>query len=192
MPTQESSPDFLEFAWIWNHVQHQPTPAPHRRIARWLQARHDGGDQRLLLMAFRGCGKSTMVGLFCAWRLLRAPDTRIRKHGMGLIESEFADVVDGAPQNLKTRIAFHHRDLIRWHITCEVILSGEKPVESPGNFRHFNEAQAPCWRAATPIFILRFKHQKRIWTKLRNTIRAGANWRAPPREPAFGTPKGSA
>jgi hypothetical protein len=46
MPTQESSPDFLEFAWIWNHVQHQPTPAPHRRIARWLQARHDGGEQQ--------------------------------------------------------------------------------------------------------------------------------------------------
>ena len=75
MTTTEA--DFLEFAWIWNAVQGQGVPAPHRRIARWLQARWDAGDRRLLLMAFRGCGKSTMVGLFCAWRLLRAPDTRI-------------------------------------------------------------------------------------------------------------------
>ena len=28
-------------------------------------------------MAFRGCGKSTMVGLFCAWLLLRNPNLRI-------------------------------------------------------------------------------------------------------------------
>ena len=77
MTTPEERPDFLEFAWIWNHLQGQATPAPHRRIARWLQGRWEAGDHRLLLMAFRGCGKSTLVGLFCAWRLLRAPDTRI-------------------------------------------------------------------------------------------------------------------
>ena len=39
MASQEETPDFLEFAWIWNRLQGQPTPAPHRRIARWLQAR---------------------------------------------------------------------------------------------------------------------------------------------------------
>lgn len=75
MPT--ATADFLEFAWVWNAAQGQGTPAVHRRIARWLQARRDGGDRRLLLMAFRGCGKSTLVGLFCAWRLLREPDSRI-------------------------------------------------------------------------------------------------------------------
>ena len=41
--------DFLEFAWVWNAAQGQGTPAVHRRIARWLQARRDGGDRRLLL-----------------------------------------------------------------------------------------------------------------------------------------------
>jgi hypothetical protein len=47
MATQEELPDFLEFVWIWNNVQNQPTPAPHRRIARWLQARRDAEDHRL-------------------------------------------------------------------------------------------------------------------------------------------------
>jgi len=108
MPTQESSPDFLEFAWIWNHVQHQPTPAPHRRIARWLQARHDGGDQRLLLMAFRGCGKSTMVGLFCAWRLLRAPDTRI--------------LVLAADQALAVKMVAQVRRILERHPLCKPLL----------------------------------------------------------------------
>ena len=73
----EATADFLEFAWVWNAAQGQGTPAVHRRIARWLQARRAAGDRRLLLMAFRGCGKSTLVGLYCAWRLLREPDLRI-------------------------------------------------------------------------------------------------------------------
>lgn len=75
--TTTATADFLEFAWVWNAAQGQGTPAVHRRIARWLQARRDAGDHRLLLMAFRGCGKSTLVGLYCAWRLLREPDSRI-------------------------------------------------------------------------------------------------------------------
>lgn len=57
---------FLEFVWIWNRVQGQDTPEIHRRICRWLQDRWSGGDTRLLLMAFRAAGKSTLVGLFCA------------------------------------------------------------------------------------------------------------------------------
>ncbi len=71
--------EFLEFVWVWNAAQGrgQETPAVHRRIARWLQARRAAGDRRLLLMAFRGCGKSTLVGLYCAWRLLLDPDARI-------------------------------------------------------------------------------------------------------------------
>lgn len=76
MATDERA-TYLEFLWVWNTQQGQSTPEVHRRIARWLQARHDQADRRLLLMAFRGCGKSTLVGLFCAWRLLRDPDLRV-------------------------------------------------------------------------------------------------------------------
>ncbi|MBF0269335.1 MAG: phage terminase large subunit [Alphaproteobacteria bacterium] len=68
---------FLEFVWIWNEHQAQGTPDLHKRIAGWLEARLKSRERELLLMAFRGSGKSTLVGLFCAWRLARKPDTRI-------------------------------------------------------------------------------------------------------------------
>ena len=53
------------------------TPALHRRIARWLNARWRAGDRQLVLQAFRASGKSTIVGVFCAWLLFRHPDQRI-------------------------------------------------------------------------------------------------------------------
>lgn len=57
--------------------QGQRTPDLHVRIARWLEAAWTGQDRELLLMAFRNSGKSTLVGLFCAWALARNADTRI-------------------------------------------------------------------------------------------------------------------
>ena len=41
--------------------------------ARW----QEGERELLLLLAFRSSGKSTLVGLFCAWLLCRHPDLRI-------------------------------------------------------------------------------------------------------------------
>lgn len=69
--------DFPHFVWIWNHHQGQATPRLHIGMARWLMQRWHDGDRELLLLAFRSSGKSTLVGLFCAWLLLRQPDTRI-------------------------------------------------------------------------------------------------------------------
>ncbi|MCI0752450.1 phage terminase large subunit [Teichococcus vastitatis] len=69
--------DLTEFVWVWNSVAGQGMPGVHRRILRWLEERRGCGDGRLLLMAFRGCGKSTLVGLYCAWLLARRPETRI-------------------------------------------------------------------------------------------------------------------
>jgi hypothetical protein len=77
MAASNAEPGFLEFAWVWNRRLRLDTPAVHRRIARWLEAREKAGETRLLLMAFRGCGKSTLVGLWCAWLLARRPPTRI-------------------------------------------------------------------------------------------------------------------
>lgn len=68
---------FPLFLAVWNRVQKQGTPAVHLRIAHWLMARWRRQDVRLLLMAFRSCGKSTIVGLFAAWLLWRNPDLRI-------------------------------------------------------------------------------------------------------------------
>ena len=69
--------DFPEFVWIWNHCQDLGTPKLHVRITRWLAARWHAGDRELLLMAFRNSGKSTLVGLYCAWLLMRDSNTRI-------------------------------------------------------------------------------------------------------------------
>lgn len=72
---------FAEFVWIWNETQRQTTPRHHRRMARWLSRLWNGGrpgkGREGLLMAFRNSGKSTLVGLFCAWVLLGRPDARI-------------------------------------------------------------------------------------------------------------------
>jgi hypothetical protein len=68
---------FPAFAWIWNTVQGQHTPALHVRMARWLEAAWRDGERELLLMAFRNSGKSTLVGLFCAWLLSRDANCRI-------------------------------------------------------------------------------------------------------------------
>jgi hypothetical protein len=68
---------FPEFVWIWNKFQGLTTPPLHLRIARWLANRRAAGDRELLLMAFRNSGKSTIVGLFAAWLLLRDSNTRI-------------------------------------------------------------------------------------------------------------------
>ena len=68
---------FAEFLWMWNECQGMGTPAIHRRMARWLNHRWHKGDRRLVLQAFRSSGKSTIVGLFCAWILQLQPDARI-------------------------------------------------------------------------------------------------------------------
>ncbi|MBL8668912.1 MAG: phage terminase large subunit [Rhodospirillales bacterium] len=68
---------FAAFVWIWNNRQGQPTPRLHLRIARWLADRWEAGDRELLLLAFRNSGKSTLVGLFCAWLLAHDRNLRI-------------------------------------------------------------------------------------------------------------------
>ena len=69
--------DFTVFLIVWNQKQGQDTPAVHLRMAKWLQDSWRNGDTRLLLMAFRSCGKSTLAGLFAAWLLCCQPDLRV-------------------------------------------------------------------------------------------------------------------
>jgi len=71
-------PNLIEFIWIWDQLQKLNVPRHHVKMARflsdlWLKAEHKWG----LLMAFRNSGKSTLVGLFCAWALLVNPNVRI-------------------------------------------------------------------------------------------------------------------
>ncbi|OHC74870.1 MAG: hypothetical protein A3G18_10410 [Rhodospirillales bacterium RIFCSPLOWO2_12_FULL_58_28] len=46
-------------------------------MTRWLAARLPANDLELLLLAFRNSGKSTLVGLFSAWLIMRDPNIRI-------------------------------------------------------------------------------------------------------------------
>ena len=103
-----NDPDFLEFLWLWNQRSALETPAIHRRIARWLMARREAGDRRLLLMAFRGCGKSTLIGLWCAWLLLRNPSARI--------------LVVAADAPLATRMVATVRRILETHPLCAELL----------------------------------------------------------------------
>ncbi len=75
--SQNNPVDFRLFLILWNQIQGQGTPAVHLRIADWLQARWAKKDSRLLLMAFRSCGKSTITGIFAAWIFYANPDLRI-------------------------------------------------------------------------------------------------------------------
>lgn len=68
---------FAKFLMVWNKTQNQTTPDIHLKIAIWLTKKWNHGDRRLVLMAFRNCGKSTIVGLFCAWALWRDPNLRV-------------------------------------------------------------------------------------------------------------------
>ncbi len=69
--------DFRLFLVLWNQQQNFKTPLLHLNIASWLEGRWNAGDKRLLLMAFRSAGKSTLVGVFAAWLFYRDPNLRI-------------------------------------------------------------------------------------------------------------------
>ena len=69
--------DFLEFVWIWNKAQNLDIPKHQRKMARWLMKIWNSKKREALLMAFRNSGKSTIVGLFCAWILLKNANLRI-------------------------------------------------------------------------------------------------------------------
>ena len=69
--------NFRNFVAIWNDVQGYGTPNLHRRLADWLDAERHDRKAPLLLMVFRDAGKSTLVGLFCAYLLYTDPNLRI-------------------------------------------------------------------------------------------------------------------
>ena len=53
------------------------TPNHQKKMSRWLSNIWFAEDRKALMMAFRNSGKSTIVGLFCAWVLTIKPETRI-------------------------------------------------------------------------------------------------------------------
>ena len=124
--TAPAMAEFVEFAWVWNRIQAQEMPAVHRRIARWLGARRAAGDRRLLLTAFRGCGKSTLVGLYCAWWLLRDPAARI--------------LVLAADGMLAVKMVGTVRRILERHPLCAALLPGTPEAWAMDRFTVAREA----------------------------------------------------
>lgn len=70
---KESFPAFLCYVWQFLRL---PPPTPKQlEMAQWLA---DGvPEQRQILMAFRGIGKSWITATFCVWLLWRNPQEKI-------------------------------------------------------------------------------------------------------------------
>lgn len=115
--------DFRLFLIVWNKTQAQATPPIHLRMADWLQARWLAGDTRLLLMAFRSGGKSTITGIFAAWLLYARPDLRI--------------LVLAAAENLAKKMVRNVRKIIERHpLTAH--LKPQKPDQWAGDYFTIN------------------------------------------------------
>lgn len=74
---EATPPTLKEFAVIWNQMQGLSTPPLHRGILGWLEMNWKTKRREMLLLVFRDAGKSSLVGLFCAWLLMRDPNKRI-------------------------------------------------------------------------------------------------------------------
>ncbi len=68
---------FQRFLILWNQQQGQSTPDIHLKLSSWIEQKWRGGQKRLLVMAFRGFGKSSILGVFCSWLLYLNQDLRI-------------------------------------------------------------------------------------------------------------------
>lgn len=110
--TSVEDADFKFFIRLWNSAQKLETPAVHAKIAEWLERAWKTGKTRLLLMAFRSSGKSTLVGLFAAWLLYRVPELRI--------------LVLAADFELAKKMVRNVKRIIELHPLCE----GMKPARA--------------------------------------------------------------
>jgi hypothetical protein len=111
---------FPLFLTLWNRGQGLSTPGIHYQIAHWLEACWHGEDRHLLLMAFRSCGKSTIVGLFCAWLLFTDPNMRI--------------LVLAADLNLARKMVRNVKKIIERHMLTQFLLPEKREQWASDSF----------------------------------------------------------
>ncbi len=105
---KKNSVSFLHFLKSWNDLSNLSMPNHHVRIGLWLEQLYFSFERQGLLMAFRNSGKSTLVGLFCAWILYLNPNERI--------------IIVSADSRLATKMSRHIRRIIERHpFTKELI-----------------------------------------------------------------------
>ena len=107
-----AAPGFVAFVDAWNALQNQTTPSLHTRIAAWLEGSRVEKRDRLVLLAFRSSGKSTLVGLFCAWLFACDPDLRV--------------LVLAATHALARKMVRNVKRIVERHQAC----AGLKPVKT--------------------------------------------------------------
>ncbi|MDB5477722.1 MAG: hypothetical protein JWM96_217, partial [Alphaproteobacteria bacterium] len=105
---------FELFIGLWNAAQNLSTPAIHKNMASWLARKSRHRRKRLLLMAFRGSGKSTLVGLFCTWLLCHNPDLRI--------------MIVSADEALAENMLRHIRHILEKHPLAQSLLPKRKQI----------------------------------------------------------------
>lgn len=112
--------DFPTFVALWNRVEGRTTPELHIMICRWLEAGWRGKDRRMLLLAFRNSGKSSLLALFITWALTENPALRV--------------LILAAEQSLAEKLAANARALIERHPLAVAIRSGRKEAWAADRF----------------------------------------------------------
>ena len=70
----ELKKDFRKFVFVIHKELNMQTPTPLQYdMCNVLQS----GEKRLIIEAFRGCGKSHITSLYCLWQLYRNPNLRV-------------------------------------------------------------------------------------------------------------------
>ncbi len=111
---------FPLFLTLWNRGQGLSTPDVHYDIAHWLEDCWNNDQRYMLLMAFRSCGKSTIVGLFCAWLLFSDPNLRI--------------LVLAADLNLARKMVRNVKKIIERHMLTQHLLPEKKEQWASDSF----------------------------------------------------------
>lgn len=112
--------DFKKFLDVWGRGQAISLPLHHIKIAKWLQKIYFSEKKRGLLLAFRSSGKSSIVGLFCAWLLYINPNLRI--------------LVVAADTVLAKKMVRNVKKIIELHPLLEEIKPKKKQEWASGSF----------------------------------------------------------
>ncbi|MBC6444286.1 MAG: phage terminase large subunit [Alphaproteobacteria bacterium GM202ARS2] len=122
---------FSEFVWLWNEHENKQTPSVHLQMSRWLESQREAGNS-MVLLAFRGAGKSTLVGLFCAWLLLRDRELRIlvlaAEHRLAAqMTRHVRQIIERHPLTSHLRSRASQQDWAHDHLTVERLSTGRDP-----------------------------------------------------------------
>ncbi len=103
---------FKEFVNIWNEILGLNTPVHHLQMCEFLENNYWHGNKKCLLLAFRNSGKSSIVGLFCAWLLTINANLRIL-----VIAADFA---------LAKKMVRNVKRIIEQHPNCQHLKPSKK------------------------------------------------------------------